>query len=331
MPLRVCFHVGIEPLGGTGKVPVGLAPNLISVKKGLRADIGSLGLLTALFEELQAQVVVTLVLVDHLPHGGGHFQTETLVLEVPGDQPSENTLHSFLCLKLIFQVLVLLRFGEMAVELNDPHTVGSEQGLVADGGKIVAGEPKGELRQKGRGSFIEVSSLDFFAARELLDRFFVQLAILVTLCHCDKPFAFQGSQHGVRCFGVLRAFCLADDRHGRHRSIITEKVMIIGWEAVEDEYDNDNCFWLEVSGNSMAPKIDNGDRVLIQRDAEIESGCIAVVVVDGTEGFLKQVEFGENSTSLHSFNPYYPDMEFVDADQKRLHFVGRVREMKRRF
>lgn len=112
--------------------------------------------------------------------------------------------------------------------------------------------------------------------------------------------------------------------------VIAEE-MIVGWETVEDEYDNDNCFWLEVSGNSMAPKIDNGDRVLIQRDAEIESGCIAVVVVDGTEGFLKQVEFGENSTSLHSFNPYYPDMEFVDADQKRLHFIGRVREMKRRF
>ena len=151
MPLRVRFHVGIEPFGGTGKVPVGLAPNLVSVKKGLRADIDSLGLLTPFFEKLQAQVVVTLVLVDHLPHSGRHFQTKTLVLEVSGDQPSENALHSFLRLKLIFQVLVLLRFGEVAVELNDPHTVGSEQGLVADGGKIVAGEPKGELRQEGRG------------------------------------------------------------------------------------------------------------------------------------------------------------------------------------
>lgn len=112
--------------------------------------------------------------------------------------------------------------------------------------------------------------------------------------------------------------------------VIAEE-MIVGWEAVEDEYDNENCFWLEVSGNSMAPKIDNGDRVLIQRNAEIESGNIAVVVVDGVEGFLKQVEFGENSTTLHSFNPYYPDMEFKGSEQKRLYFIGRVREMKRRF
>lgn len=112
--------------------------------------------------------------------------------------------------------------------------------------------------------------------------------------------------------------------------VIAEE-MIIGWEAVEDDYDNDNYFWLEVSGNSMAPKIDGGDRVLIQRDAEIENGCIAVVVVDGIEGFLKQVMFDGNIITLHSFNPYYPDMEFVDTDQKRLHFIGRVREMKRRF
>ena len=139
VPLRVRFHVGIEPLSRTGKVPVGLAPNLVCVKQRLRAGVDPLSLLTAFFEELQAQIVVTLVLVDHLPHGGGHFQAEPLVLEVPGDQPSENALHGFLCLELIFQVLVLLRFGEVAVKLNDPYTVGSEQGLIADGGKIVTG------------------------------------------------------------------------------------------------------------------------------------------------------------------------------------------------
>lgn len=112
--------------------------------------------------------------------------------------------------------------------------------------------------------------------------------------------------------------------------VIAEE-MIIDWEAVDEEYDNDNCFWLEVSGNSMSPKIDDGDRVLVQRDAEIENGSVVVVVVDGTEGFLKQVTFDEDSLILHSFNPYYPDMIFKGSDKKRLHIIGRVREMKRRF
>lgn len=143
VPLRVSLHIGIEPFGGTGEVSVGLTPNFVCVKQGLRAGVDPFCLLTAFFEELQAQVIVTLVLVDHLPHGGRHFQAEPLILEVPSDQPSENALHSFLCLELVFQVLVLLRFGEVAVELDHSHTVGSEQGLIADSGKIVAGEPKG--------------------------------------------------------------------------------------------------------------------------------------------------------------------------------------------
>ena len=66
VPLRVSLHIGVEPLGGTGKVPVGLAPNLVCVKQRLRAGVDPLSLLTAFFEELQAQIVVTLVLVDYL-------------------------------------------------------------------------------------------------------------------------------------------------------------------------------------------------------------------------------------------------------------------------
>lgn len=112
--------------------------------------------------------------------------------------------------------------------------------------------------------------------------------------------------------------------------VIAEEI-IIDWEQVDDEYDNDNCFWLEVAGDSMSPKIDNGDRVLVQRDAEIENGNIVVVVVDGTEGYLKQLKMGDNNITLHSINPYYPDMVFPSADEKRLHFIGRVREMKRKF
>lgn len=112
--------------------------------------------------------------------------------------------------------------------------------------------------------------------------------------------------------------------------VIAEE-MIIDWEQVDDEYDNENCFWIEVAGDSMSPKIDNGDRVLVQKDAEIESGNIVVVVIDGTDGYLKQLEVTENSIILHSVNPYYPDMVFPSSDEKRLHFIGRVREMKRKF
>lgn len=110
--------------------------------------------------------------------------------------------------------------------------------------------------------------------------------------------------------------------------VIAEE-MILGWQSVDEELDTEDFFWLKIAGDSMSPKIDDGDLVLIQRDAEIENGCIAVVIVDGMEGFIKKIIFEEDSIVLHSFNPYYPDMIFTGDDRKKLHFIGRARKVER--
>ena len=61
--------------------------------------------------------------------------------------------------------------------------------------------------------------------------------------------------------------------------VIAEE-MILGWQYVDDEFDNENCFWIKIAGDSMSPKIDDGDLVLIQREVDIEDGDIVVAVVD---------------------------------------------------
>lgn len=104
---------------------------------------------------------------------------------------------------------------------------------------------------------------------------------------------------------------------------------ILGWQSVDTEYDTEECFWLKVAGDSMSPKIDDGDLVLIQRDAEIENGSIVVAIVDGMDGFIKRVELNEEGITLRSFNPYYPDLVFKGADAKRVHFIGRARKVER--
>lgn len=110
--------------------------------------------------------------------------------------------------------------------------------------------------------------------------------------------------------------------------VIAEE-MILGWQYVDDEFDNENCFWIKISGDSMSPKIDDGDLVLIQREVDIEDGDIVVAVVDRQDGFIKQVHFEENILTLHSFNPYYPDMVFKGNEIKQVRFVGKAREVKR--
>jgi len=105
----------------------------------------------------------------------------------------------------------------------------------------------------------------------------------------------------------------------------------MGYEPVAPEYDTDEYFWLQVSGDSMSPKIDDGDLVLVNREAPIETNTIMVVIVDDTEGFIKKVCVNEDTVTLISFNPYYPPMVFGGAEMARLRFIGKVVEQKRKF
>ena len=89
---------------------------------------------------------------------------------------------------------------------------------------------------------------------------------------------------------------------------------ILGWESVDIKYNTDEYFYLQISGDSMAPKIDDGDLVLVHRQDEVSSGDVAVVLVtdhdEEAEGFVKKVEIDGDSVTLVSFNPYYPPRVF---------------------
>ena len=56
-----------------------------------------------------------------------------------------------------------------------------------------------------------------------------------------------------------------------------------------------------------------------------ESGSIAVMLLDGEEGLVKKVLYGDNWIELHSINPYYPVRRFEGEDVLRLRVVGLVK------
>jgi repressor LexA len=106
---------------------------------------------------------------------------------------------------------------------------------------------------------------------------------------------------------------------------------IIGYEPAEEKFANENYFFLEVSGDSMSPKIDNGDIVLVKKQSSIDSGAVAVCLVDDEEGVVKKVVYSNNYIELHSFNPLYPVRRFDGADVLRIRVVGRVIESKKKW
>ncbi|HBM99787.1 MAG TPA: hypothetical protein DD384_00870, partial [Firmicutes bacterium] len=66
-------------------------------------------------------------------------------------------------------------------------------------------------------------------------------------------------------------------------------------------------FVLQVRGNSMYPKILDGDRVLVLRTDSVDSGTTAVIIYNGDEATIKKIVYspGANWVDLVPNNPEY--------------------------
>jgi repressor LexA len=89
--------------------------------------------------------------------------------------------------------------------------------------------------------------------------------------------------------------------------------------AVDDVKDP-QAFALRVKGSSMAPRIEDGDTVIVSPQAEARSGDICVVRVNG-EDTLKKVKFEGNYIHLVPLNT---DFEPVTVKRRDVNFVWKV-------
>lgn len=88
----------------------------------------------------------------------------------------------------------------------------------------------------------------------------------------------------------------------------------------------DEFFLLRVRGNSMYPRVLEGDLVLCRRCDTVEDGAVAVVLYNGDEATLKKVhyEIGKNWVELQPCNPEYAPMRVCGNDLDNLRILGRV-------
>ncbi|MGN0975661.1 MAG: LexA family protein [Gemmiger sp.] len=107
--------------------------------------------------------------------------------------------------------------------------------------------------------------------------------------------------------------------------------------AFEEDYgteyacvkDPQNYFFLVVKGNSMEPRISDGDLALVHRQTTLENGDLGVFVygADG-EGTLKRYLQRGNSVVLQPFNPDYEELVIKGQDLDYLYIAGKVVETK---
>ena len=93
---------------------------------------------------------------------------------------------------------------------------------------------------------------------------------------------------------------------------------------IPNEIEAANTLFIRVRGDSMFPKIEDGDIIQVYKQDSVDSGLISVVLVDGDEGLVKKVSYDKDSVTLESFNPMYPPMVFRGPDLSRVRVVGLV-------
>lgn len=106
--------------------------------------------------------------------------------------------------------------------------------------------------------------------------------------------------------------------------------------AFEEDYgtepanvkDPENYFYLLVKGDSMEPRISDGDLALVHRQPTLESGELGVVVYGEGNGTLKKFIRRGNAVILRPFNPAYSDQVIQGADLDDLYIAGKVVETK---
>ena len=96
---------------------------------------------------------------------------------------------------------------------------------------------------------------------------------------------------------------------------------------IDNPADVPDMLCIKVTGQSMFPKIEDSDIVIVRRQDSVDSGSIAVVLVDNEEGYVKKVLYDEETIELHSINPEYAPKIFKGAEVLRVRVVGLVKQI----
>ena len=91
-------------------------------------------------------------------------------------------------------------------------------------------------------------------------------------------------------------------------------------------------FALRISGDSMEPKISNGDTVIVRRQPDCENGEIAIVLIDREDATCKRIKKMSSGIMLISDNPKYNPMVYTAREVQTLPvcILGKVVELRAR-
>lgn len=109
---------------------------------------------------------------------------------------------------------------------------------------------------------------------------------------------------------------------------------IIDTEEIPEELAKTGKFFgLQIHGDSMEPRMCEGDVVIIRQQDDAESGDIVIATVNGSDATCKRLRKYRDGIELVSFNAAYAPMFYSnkDIEQKPVKIIGKVIELRGKF
>ena len=109
---------------------------------------------------------------------------------------------------------------------------------------------------------------------------------------------------------------------------------IIDTEEIAEEMAKTGEFYgLQIHGDSMSPKMDEGDVVIVRKQEDAESGDIVIARINGDDATCKRLAKYEHGIALISLNSKYEPMYFSneEIETKPVEIIGKVVELRAKF
>lgn len=109
---------------------------------------------------------------------------------------------------------------------------------------------------------------------------------------------------------------------------------IIDTEEITEELAKTGTFFgLQIHGDSMEPRMCEGDVVIVRQQNDAESGDIVIAMVNGDDATCKRLRKYRDGIELISNNPSYEPMFFSNKDilEKPVKIIGKVVELRGKF
>lgn len=141
----------------------------------------------------------------------------------------------------------------------------------------------------------------------------------------------EGQKNNAASNGSVKVPVLGDVRAGLPMEAVEN---ILDYEEISpDMAAHGDYFALRIRGDSMEPRIHEGDVVIVRRQPDVDSGDLAIVLVNGDSATIKLVRKQSDGIMLIPFNPSYEPI-YYDASacaSLPVQILGRVVELRAKF